>query len=152
MSGYFNFQLPSGEVPTASQDARPTMAERHQSVPVPSRSRPESLTPASRPHSIMSTGSAGSRDRHTLVRLSVPQPQLLFLSQTKPQSNPEIHLTMICRLRNIFKEDVLLLNGFSLSRRRMVQSTNHLGSVLRCGFQMEATTPNHQMSTTTSTQ
>ncbi|QSZ28760.1 hypothetical protein DSL72_003265 [Monilinia vaccinii-corymbosi] len=67
MSEEFNFQLPSGEELTAPQDTRPAMTERHQSVPVPSRSRPESLTPGSRPHSIMSTGSAGSRDRHTLV-------------------------------------------------------------------------------------
>ncbi|KAF7882095.1 hypothetical protein EAF00_011611 [Botryotinia globosa] len=67
MSEEFNFQLRSGEQLPILPDTRPMMAERHQSVPVPSVIRPESLAPASRPHSIMSTGSAGSRDRHTLV-------------------------------------------------------------------------------------
>ncbi|KAK6596305.1 glycosyltransferase family 2 protein [Botrytis cinerea] len=67
MSEEFNFQLRSGEQPPILPDTRPMMTERHQSVPVHSMSRSESLAPASRPHSIMSTGSAGSRDRHTLV-------------------------------------------------------------------------------------
>lgn len=81
MSEVSNFQSLSAEQQAISQDARPTMAERHQSVPAFPRSRPETLTAASRPHSIMSTGSAGSRDRHTLVgsHLSVPQPTFFCL-------------------------------------------------------------------------
>lgn len=97
MSEEFNSQLPSGEQSTISQatpqDTRPTMAERHQSVPVPPRSRPESLMPVSRPHSIMSTGSAGSRDRHTLVRLWFHSP-LFFLFRTTLQMTSDFYLTL----------------------------------------------------------
>ncbi|PQE16287.1 glycosyltransferase family 2 protein [Rutstroemia sp. NJR-2017a WRK4] len=81
----FNFHLPSAShvesntrhvqtsqmmTESSQMTTRPSMAERHQSVPVLPRSQTESEFASahqSRPHSIMSTGSAGSRDRHQLV-------------------------------------------------------------------------------------